>query len=292
MRLPARPSPWFRLLRPLQWSKNLLVLAALVFARQVGDPVQAQRALFMFAAFCLVASGLYVFNDLVDVGADRLHPRKRSRPLASGEIAWEVGTVLAPGLAAVALFLIHEAAPGAVACLVAYLATGVAYTLWLKRVVIVDVMVLAAGYVLRAAAGAYAIDVVISPWLLICTMLLALFLGLAKRRHELAESPGKARREVLGQYTPALLDQMIVMVASATLMAYILYAFAEQTVLKFPSRLMPVTIPFVLYGLFRYLFLIYRRGEGDEPETILVSDVPILATVVGFALTVLFVVAR
>jgi len=278
-------------LRPLQWTKNLLVFAALLFARQSREPGQLGKAAVVFAAFCLVSSALYVFNDMRDRKADRLHPRKRLRPIPSGAVRLETASVLAPVLAVLGFLAARNAAPAALACLTGYLALGVFYSLFLKRIVIVDVLAIAAGFILRAAAGAYAIDVAISQWLLICTLLLALFLALAKRRHELVEfAKPLAQRSVLGEYTPALLDQMIAVVTSGTLMAYILYAFSEQTNAKFPSHLMPLTIPFVLYGIFRYLYLIYQRAEGGEPERLLVRDTPLLVNIVLYVLAVAAIV--
>ena len=288
--LPTSLRPVIALLRPLQWTKNILVLAALLFARQAGQPGQAARALTMFAAFCLAASAVYVFNDVLDRDADRRHPRKRLRPIASGRVDRRFAMLLAPLLAAGALVLVRHATPAAQACLLGYLALSVAYCCWLKRIVIVDVLAVAGGFVLRAAAGAYAIEVEISPWLLMCAMLLALFLAVAKRRHELVEvAKGGTARPVLGQYSATMLDQMIAVLTSCTLMAYILYAFSEQTAAKFPSHLMPLTTVFVVFGIFRYLFLIYQRAGGGEPELLLVTDRPLLASLVGYVLGVLWV---
>jgi len=288
--MPPLPRSWrpvVALLRPLQWSKNALVLAALVFARQMGSPEQVVRAVLMAAAFCLASSAVYVFNDVLDRESDRRHPRKRLRPIAAGLVHWRLGLLLAPVLATAGLLLAASAPVPAQACLLGYLVLSVTYCLGLKRVVIVDVMVVAGGFALRAAAGAFAIAVVISPWLLMCAMLLALFLAVAKRRHELVELPGaRAVRPVLGRYTAGMLDQMIAVLTSCTLMAYILYACSDQTTAKFPSHLMPLTILFVVFGVFRYLFLIYQRDGGGEPEVLLATDRPLLAAVVGYALTV------
>lgn len=278
------------LLRPLQWSKNLLVLAALLFSRQAGQPAQAARALILFAAFCLVASAQYVFNDVLDREADRRHPRKRLRPIASGAVPREAGWLLTPLLASAGLLLARGAAPAAQACLLGYLVLAAAYSLWLKRILIVDVLAVSGGFVLRAAAGAYAIDVEISPWLLMCAMLLALFLAVAKRRNELVDVPGgRGTRDVLGRYSPAMLDQMIAVLTSCTLMAYILYAFSDATTARFPSHLMPLTTVFVVFGIFRYLFLIYQQAGGGEPEVLLVTDRPLLASLIGYVLAVLVV---
>ena len=283
---------YLRVLRPLQWLKNLLVFAALLFSRQASDLAQVGRAATIFAAFCLVSSALYVFNDVLDRHADRKHPRKRLRPIASGAIRWKTGVIMAFVLAAAGLAVARGAEQGALASLAGYLGLGIAYSLVLKRVVILDTLVISAGFVLRAVAGARAISVAISPWLLICTMLLALFLALAKRRHELLlDSGGSRDREVLDRYTPELLDQMIAVATTGTLMSYILYAFSDQTAAKFSSHLMPITVPFVLYGILRYLYLIYRRDEGGEPEVLLVTDLPLLLSIVLYAAAVAAIVS-
>lgn len=264
-------------LRPLQWSKNLLVFAALIFARQVGVPGQFSRALFVFIAFCFISSALYLFNDIHDREEDKRHSQKRWRPIASGLIELEVATVLALSLATLGFLMARDFISPAPSCLLAYALLGILYTLYLKRVVIVDVLAVSAGFVLRAAAGGFAISVPISPWLLMCTMLLALFLTLAKRRSELdSSSRPHASRRVLGEYSVPLLDQLLAVVASATLMAYILYAFSERTAGEFPSGLMPLTIPFVLFGIFRYLYLVHGKARTAEPEQVLFRDYPLL----------------
>jgi 4-hydroxybenzoate polyprenyltransferase len=286
-----RPAALLRLLRPLQWTKNLLVFAALLFARRFGETLEVERALVVFAAFCMASSALYAFNDLMDRQADRRHPRKRLRPVASGAVAPGGAVAAAVTLALLALLLASSATPPARWCLASYIALGAAYSVFLKRVVILDVFVVAAGFVLRAAAGGLAIEVEISPWLLVCTMLLALFLAVAKRRSELREAAAPAaHRSVLGDYTPALLDQMIAVTAACTLMAYVLYTFSEQTVRKFPSGLMPLTALFVVFGLFRYLHLIYRKDEGGEPEALLLRDPAIRWTVLLYVVAVFLAV--
>ena len=279
------------LLRPLQWTKNLLVFAALLFARRYAEPGEALRAVAMFAAFCRASSALYALNDCLDRAADRRHPRKRLRPVASGAVSPAAALALSLSLALGAFAAAWNLPAAAHECLIGYLGLGAAYSLFLKRVVVLDVLVVAFGFVLRAAAGGLAIEVEISPWLLICTMLLALFLAVAKRRHELlqAKTPA-AQRPVLGEYTLALVDQMIAVTASCTLMAYVLYTFSEQTTRKFPSHLMPLTSLFVGFGLFRYLHLIYRRDLGGEPEALLVRDAPIRWTVLLYVLAVLLAV--
>jgi len=280
------------MLRPQQWTKNLLVLAALLFAGQISDPMQCFRALNLFVAFCLVSSGVYVINDLKDRETDRLHPRKRHRPIASGSVKAPNAVIIALVLFAAGLSLAWTSTLSAFASVLAYLALQAAYTTALKHVVILDVIAVSAGFVLRAAAGALAIQVSISPWLLICTILLALFLGLSKRRSELL-APGLPleHRRVLNHYSVAFLDQLIAIVTSCTLLSYILYTFSEQTMQKFASHLMPLTLPFVLYGIFRYLYLIYMKSEGGEPEMLLLKDLPLLLDVAFWGLTVILIVS-
>jgi 4-hydroxybenzoate polyprenyltransferase len=278
---------YFRLLRPQQWTKNLLVLAPLVFADQLHSKSQCFKALILFVAFCVISSSIYVFNDLMDRKSDRAHPRKQNRPIASGRVQPGLAAVISALLAALGLTLVWNTPMAALACILGYLALQTSYTLFLKRMVILDVLAIAAGFVLRAAAGAFAIQVVISPWLLICTTLLALFLALSKRRSELlASERAIEHRAVLEEYNLAFLDQLIAIVTSCTVLAYILYTFSDQTMQKFPSHLMPLTLPFVLYGIFRYLFLIYRKCEGGEPELLLIKDIPLLIDIILWAAAV------
>ena len=278
---------YFRFLRPQQWTKNLLVLAPLLFADQFAVQSQCLKALTLFAAFCLISSAIYVFNDLMDRKADQAHPRKQNRPIASGRVQPSTAAWFSLLLVTAGLALAWNIQIAALACILGYLALQASYTLFLKKMVILDVIAIAAGFVLRAAAGAYSIQVTISPWLLICTILLALFLALSKRRSELLSSERAIEhRAVLDEYNLAFLDQLIAIVTSCTLLAYILYTFSDQTMQKFPSHLMPLTLPFVLYGIFRYLFLIYRKSEGGEPELVLVKDPPLLIDIVLWAAAV------
>lgn len=274
-------------LRPRQWSKNLLVFAGLVFAAKLGDPLRWVEALTAFLAFCAASSAGYLVNDVRDAPADRLHPIKRKRPIARGELSVRGALWLAGGLAAPALGLAVALGLSSLSYVAAFLALQGAYTLWLKQVVLVDVMAIGALFVLRAAAGAEAVDVAISPWLLLCTALLALFLALGKRRGELvlvgaARTPGRA---VLEGYSAAAIDQLVGVVASSTVIAYSLYTFTAH------SRAMMITIPFVLFGIFRYLLLIHRHDLGEEPEHVLLSDLPILVTMVLWAGTAAAILA-
>ena len=283
--------PIVRALRPLQWSKNSLVFAALLFDRRVFELEPLIRCLGALLIFCAVSSATYLINDIRDVEQDRMHPRKRLRPIAAGEIterqAWRMaGLLLGAGLAcAVAV------QPAFVAIIAAYLVLMTAYSYRLKELVIIDVFAIAAGFVLRAAGGAVAIDVPASPWLYVCTALGALMIGFGKRRNELVvlESNAGLHRANLEEYSIPMLDQIIGIVSAATLIAYSLYTFDATNVPD--SHAMMLTIPFVAYGLFRDLYLVYSRGEGGSPELLLIKDRGLHWCIAGWvatALTVLY----
>jgi len=274
-------------MRPRQYTKNLLVLAALVFARRLDDTILVSRAALAFVLFCLLSSAVYLINDVVDVEEDRRHPDKRDRPIAAGYLPPLVALIAAAMLAAVGLagsFWINQGL-GAVAS--GYLGLQLLYQFVFKYRVILDVFAIAGGFVLRAVAGAEAISVEISPWLLICTLLLALFLGLAKRRGEmvLLEEGAHAHRRTLGKYSLYLLDQMIAVMTASTLMSYCLYTISERTVQEVGSTRLMYTVPFVIYGIFRYLYLIHRRGEGGHPDRTLLTDRPLLVNVALWVIT-------
>ncbi len=275
------------LLRIRQWTKNLAVFAALVFARRLTDPPSVVAVLEAFAAFCLASSAAYIVNDLRDREADRLHPVKSRRPIAAGAVGVGEAWGLAAALAVAAFGAATLGGVRLVVAVAAYLALQAAYNLKLKHVPTLEVFALAAGFVIRVAAGAWILAVEVSPWLLLCTMNLALFLALAKRRHELIEMEdgAGAHRKVLDSYSPHLLDQMISIVAAATVVTYALYTLAEQTVRKFGSSHMVWTTPFVILGVFRYLYLIHQKNLGGSPEWVLLTDGPILTTVVLWAAT-------
>jgi 4-hydroxybenzoate polyprenyltransferase len=280
--LPARRSPAeaaFAALRPRQWTKNLLLFAGIIFAAELGDGGRWVAAVTAFVAYCTASSAAYLVNDLRDAASDRLHPVKRSRPIARGELAPHTAFLLAAALALLALLLTAALGVASLACMAGFLALQGAYSLWLKSVELVDVLAIAGLFVLRAAAGAIAVDVRISQWLLVCTFLLALFLALGKRRAELALE-GVRARPVLSGYAPALVDQLLAIVAGATIAAYTAYALTAHD-----SRWLVATVPFVVYGLFRYLLLLHRRGLGEEPDALLVEDLPLLATVAAWATT-------
>lgn len=265
-----------RTARPRQWVKNAIVLAGLIFSRSLLHWPLVWRALAATVTFILVSSAVYFLNDLLDVEQDRRHPLKRGRPIASGELSPALAAAVAAllfGMAGLASLLLGL--PFAYTVL-GYVVLQVAYSTVLKQVVIVDVLAIALGFVLRAAAGAVVIHVPISPWLLVCTVLLALFLALTKRRHELTllQTEAVQHRPILEEYSVELLDQMINVVTASTVMAYTLYTFNSSRGLA-----MMLTIPFVLYGIFRYLFLVHRRDAGGSPEQVLLRDRPLLLNV-------------
>ena len=275
-------------LRPEQWTKNLLIFAGVLFGGRLLDAAAVWNAVAMFAVFCGLSSAVYVFNDLADRDADRRHPLKSSRPIASGQLAPQVAGlagVLTAG-AAMAGALVLGRMPALVAG--AYLVLLLLYSAAFKHVVIVDVLVIAGGFVLRAIAGAVAVSVPISEWLLVCTTLLALFLALSKRRHELTllGDAATGHRRILEEYSPYLLDQMIAVVTASTLIAYSLYATSPETAERFGTHRLGLTIPFVLYGIFRYLYLVHQKLGGGSPAAMLVTDRPLLVCVALWTLSV------
>jgi len=281
-----------RSLRPGQWTKNLLVFAALIFGERLFDRPSTLRALAAFAIFCGLSGVVYLFNDVLDRESDRRHPLKANRPIASG--ALPVPTALAAaaviGGGALASAFVVGRAFAAVA--VAYLMLQGLYSGPLKHIVIIDVLTVAFGFVLRAVAGGVAIGVPISNWLLVCTILLALFIALAKRRHELVllASGAADHRKILGEYSPYLLDQMISVVTASTLIAYVFYTLSPEIERRFGTPGLALTIPFPLYGIFRYLYLVHRREGGGSPAELLITDRPLLACVALWGAAVVVIV--
>jgi 4-hydroxybenzoate polyprenyltransferase len=278
-------------LRPRQWVKNLFVFAGLIFGQKLFTGA-AWTALGAFAIFCALSGAVYLLNDVADRERDRLHPRKRERPVAAGRLG--VAAAVAAAVALVAGGLAASAAvnTGLAVTALAYVALLGAYSAWLKHLVIVDVLVVAIGFVLRAVAGALAIDVEISGWLLICTILIALFLALGKRRHEYLtlEEAAARHRPILAEYSAALLDQMIAVVTASTVTAYALYTMSPETVAKFHTPLLPATLPFVLYGIFRYLYLLYRRELGGNPSELFLNDRALLGNTLAWIAAVLAII--
>lgn len=292
---PKQPLPLLliRALRPRQWTKNFAALAPLLFAKAVQRQDSLVRALAAVAAFCLVSGGVYVLNDWVDRDKDKLHPEKRKRPIASGQLGPVAAFTLLAVVWAGGLALAWWARPEFFVVVAAYAVMQIAYSFALKRVVILDVLIISAGFILRVVGGGVAINVEVSTWLQLCTLLLAVFLGFAKRRQEIASLQENAvlHRENLSDYSVPMLDQMISIVAAACFVAYTLYTVAPETVAKVGSDRLKFTIPFVIYGMFRYLFLVHKRNAGGSPEKVLLSDVPLIIDLllyVGVSAAVLY----
>jgi len=267
--------------RPHHWVKNLIVFAALIFAKKFTDPESVALAIKGFLAFCLASSAIYYLNDITDYKKDQLHPTKKNRPIASGRLSFKTAWFIAALLLTAGFILSYPLGQLFLFYFVLYVFLNFGYNLGLKNVVIIDVMILAIGFVLRAAAGAEAVTVPISSWLLVCTILLALFLGLAKRRHELVILGDDAisHRQSLAHYSPYFLDQMMSVVTASTVVAYTFYTLSPEVKDKLGTGNMVFTVPFVLYGIFRYLYLIHQKDEGGSPTKLLVTDVPLLACV-------------
>lgn len=285
-------APLVRSLRPSQWAKNLFVLAPLVFGSRLGDAAAVTRALLALLAFCCAASAVYLLNDLRDREEDRLHPRKRLRPLAAGTLPVATAVAALLVLLAAAAALAWWLGPGFTRVLGAYLFINVLYTLWFKHMVILDVMSIGLLFVLRVLAGAEATGVQVSSWLFLCTTFLALFLAFSKRRHEitlLAEGAA-GQRPVLDHYSPAFLDQMINVVTASSVVSYALYAVAPETVAKFHTQRLIYTIPMVLFGIFRYLYLMYQREDERNPTEAILSDPPFLINILLWGLAVVWIV--
>lgn len=273
-------------MRPRQWIKNVVVFAPLAFDVKLFDLYYLARTVAGFILLCAVSGTVYIINDLADIDKDRQHPRKRHRPLASGILSTRVATVVAVAIPLVALPLGYLLSPLFGAILTLYLLIQIAYSFWLKNAVIIDVMLIAAGFVLRVAAGVPLVDAErFSPWLYICMTLLSLLIGFGKRRHELVllKENANMHRQSLQEYNLPLLDHAISIVTASTLLAYALYTFSAPNLP--PNHTMMLTIPFVMYGIFRYLYLIHVRRLGGSPEEIVLSDRPLLISILLWALT-------
>jgi 4-hydroxybenzoate polyprenyltransferase len=279
-------------LRPGQWAKNLIVFAGLLFGLRLFDATAVGRALAAFAVFCVLSGVVYLVNDIADRHTDRQHPHKARRPIASGALPVPRAMLSAIGLGMAALAGAFALGPRFFLVAGSYLALLLLYSGPLKHIVIIDVLTIAVGFVLRAVAGAVAVDVDISHWLLVCTILLALFISLAKRRHELLllTDGAVSHRPILGEYTPYLLDQMIAVVTASTLIAYVFYTISPETEQKFGTQWLGLTVPFPLYGIFRYLYLVHLREGGGSPADLLLTDRPLLVCVTLWALSVVLII--
>ncbi len=284
------PLALLRSLRPHQWVKNLFVLAPLVFGRQLFEPEALLRGLGIFAAFCAASSAVYLVNDVRDREADRRHPLKRHRPIASGALPVPWAWVAAAALLAGATVLAARLSPGALAVLGLYAGLNLLYSAGLKHVVILDVMIVAVGFVLRVLAGGLAVGIEVSSWLLLCTIFLALFLAFSKRRHELVllAEDAAGQRRVLSDYSPAFLDQMINVVTAASVVSYALYAVSPETAERFHTEWLVYTVPLVLFGIFRYLYLIYQAPDERNPTEAILTDPPFLANLALWGLVVVW----
>jgi 4-hydroxybenzoate polyprenyltransferase len=284
---------YIRLLRPQQWFKNVFVFAGLIFSRHFIYPDSIEKSIYAFLIFSILSSSGYIINDIFDYNEDKAHPVKSKRPIAAGKIARGKAALLAIVLFAVSLVA---------ACLlnidffyvcIIYTVLIMVYSLGIKNIVILDVLFVAVGYVLRAIAGAVVIAVDISSWLLICTLLIALFLAISKRRTEivlLGEEATRHRR-ILSQYSLGLLNQMIAVVTAACIVAYCLYTLAPETVSKFGTRNLIYTVPFVIYGIFRYLYITYQKLETDIPERALLKDLPLQICLLAWIISCIIILA-
>jgi 4-hydroxybenzoate polyprenyltransferase len=279
-------------LRPRQWTKNLIVFAGLIFGEKLQDRRAAAAAVLAFGIFCVLSGVVYLVNDVQDRRSDRLHPIKSLRPIASGAVPVPLALGTAAGLSFLAGAAALTLSPVFALAAAGYLLLNVAYTLSLKHQVILDVLTIAIGFVLRAWGGALAVHVNMSHWLLLITLLGALFLGLSKRRAELVALADDARehRRSLAEYSPYLLDQMISVVTASTLVAYLLYTIDPETVRKFGTDRLLWTVPFPLYGIFRYLYLVHQREGGGDPSEMLLTDPPLLSCVVLWGAAVILIV--
>ena len=283
-----------RSLRPAQWTKNLVVFAGLIFGKKLLDAAAVWDAIAAFVIFCALSGVVYLVNDLADRESDRRHPLKARRPIASGALPVKVATGAALAIGAAALAAAYLVGPGFAAVAAAYVVLQMLYSGPLKHIIIIDVLTIAIGFVLRAAGGAVAVHVEMSHWLFVCTILLALFLALAKRRHEIVLLAGGAtsHRPILGEYSAYLLDQMIGVVTASTLIAYVFYTISPETQAKFGTPWLGLTIPFPLYGIFRYLYLVHQREGGGSPADLLLTDWPLLTCVALWALAVAIIIYR
>ncbi len=279
--------PLLQAMRPHQWVKNGFVLAPLIFARQLTEPTSLLASALAFCAFSAVASAIYLLNDAMDVERDRLHPSKRHRPIASGALPVRVALAAAALLAPGGLALAWLTQPGAVATIATYLVVNIAYSIRLKHIALLDVFIIALGFLLRVIAGALAVGVGISPWLLICTFFVALFMAFGKRRAELEELGGDAtgHRAALAEYNAGFVDKALAALMAMTVMSYALYTIDALVIARLGTDALVLTVPLVLFGVLRYLYQIHR-GQGGSPTTLVLRDHVLQATVGVYVLMV------
>ncbi|MDZ7270193.1 MAG: decaprenyl-phosphate phosphoribosyltransferase [candidate division KSB1 bacterium] len=272
-------------IRPRQWSKNLLLFAGVMFSLNLGSAPLLMRACLAFAVFCFLSSAVYLFNDVIDADQDRRHPHKRSRPVASGRLSPTLALATAGVMSTVGITGAILLGGRFAGIAIGYFVLMNLYSAFLKRVAPLDVLVIAVGFVLRAVAGAVVVDVAISQWLVVCTTFLALFVALCKRRHELTAlgADATAHRQSLTSYSPALLDQFIILAATSAVMSYTLYTLSPRTVAEFGHANLVYTVPLVVFGIFRYLYLVHLQNGGGNPEVLLFGDPPLLVSIVSWA---------
>jgi 4-hydroxybenzoate polyprenyltransferase len=283
---------WVEGLRPQQWVKNGFVFAALIFSRHLTDWDRNWRVVLAAAVFCLISSSAYLLNDILDAAEDRKHPVKRLRPIASGRLGVGLAAGTAAVLSLVALGLAWKLAPQFLLVIALYAGVNLAYSSFLKHVMLLDVFVVAAGFVFRVIGGAVVIHVIVSSWLIVCTTLLALFLALSKRRHELVllKNDASNHRATLAHYSPYFLDQLIAIVTASTVMSYALYTLSPDVEAKFHGKRLELTIPFVLFGIFRYLYLVHQNEEGGNPTRLVLTDPVLISVVLLWAASVIFII--
>ncbi len=279
-------------MRPKQWVKNGFVFAALIFSKNIFVPGMALRVFMAFVLFCLVSGSMYILNDIFDLRRDRLHPTKKERPIASGRMEIQTALSFAILFTVVAVISGYIVSFSLGAILTLYLLINLAYSTILKEVVLLDVFSIAAGFVLRVLSGAFVIQVFISSWLIVCTILLSLFLAFSKRRQEIVvlEEYATDHRKILSEYSTNFLDQMISVVTASTVVSYALYAMSEETIAKFHTEKLIYTVPFVLYGIFRYLYLVHQKGGGGDPTVHLFTDLPLILNIILWIFTAAIII--
>lgn len=286
----------FRLIRPKQWTKNLFVFSALVFSKHLFELSYLSLSLLAFAAFSFSASAIYIINDIVDRDRDRQHPKKRRRPIAAGIISPAEGSVLAAILLGLTLWIVADLDIRFTLCLVVYLVMNLAYSFYLKDLVLIDVFVIAIGFMLRVIGGAYVLNVERSSWLILTTMFLSLFLAIAKRRGELVTMAGATEgdsiqtRKVLEEYSVDFAEQMTTVCAAGFVFSYALYTVSERTRTLFGTENLVLTTPFVLYGVFRYLYLLHKKNLGENPTDVVLTDIPMIVNFVVYAAAMFFII--
>ncbi len=274
-------------MKPEQWIKNSFVFAALLFSQNLLNLSKDIKAIVGFIIFCMITSCAYIINDLIDLEKDKLHPTKSRRPLASGSLNKTTAVTTIVLLCFTGLFLAFYMNSLFGIIVLTYLLLNIGYSLYLKNVVILDVVTISAGFVLRVLGGAIIISVTASQWLVLCTILLSLFLGFSKRRHELVllEDKASTHRKVLSYYNTYFLDQMIAIVTASTLICYVLYTMSEHTIEKLSTSKLIYTVPFVLYGIFRYLYLVHQKEEGGNPTEVMFTDKPMIINTILWVIT-------